>query len=235
MVDYGWCPKWQLPQGVQARITTVSEPGNLATHVNDNPILVASHRTQLAQELALPQPPKWLAQYHSTKVIEAQQAKLDEPADAIWSAQPQTVCAVLTADCLPILLCSDCGDVVAAIHAGWRGLAQGIVAETLTQLPLPANQFRAFIGPAIGPKHFEVGGDVYHAFEGLGVVDSQSFKPHIKGKWLTDLPLLAERVLQKLGIQNVTQSAICTFSDERFFSYRQDPTCGRFASLIWKN
>lgn len=233
-VGFALEPAWQLPHGVKARVTTVTEPGNLAAHVADDPANVIRHRRQLQRALELPSAPKWLAQYHSSIAVSAENSESGFRADAIWATKQGSVCAVLTADCLPILLCSDDGQVIAAIHAGWRGLAAGIISNTLKQLPQPAECFRAYIGPAISQPFFEVGDDVRDAFFSQGVVDSSSFAPHVAGKWLADLPLLAERLLTSAGIREVTKSGLCTYSDERFYSYRRDPNCGRLSTLIWK-
>ncbi|MGQ4276872.1 peptidoglycan editing factor PgeF [Pseudidiomarina sp. E22-M8] len=227
-------PAWALPDGVKARVTTVAEPGNLAAHVADDPANVIRHRRQLQRALNLPSVPKWLAQYHSSVAVAAERCESGCRADAIWGTQPKSVCAVLTADCLPIVLCSDDGQVIAAIHAGWRGLADGIISNTLSQLPQRAECFRAYIGPAISQPYFEVGSDVREAFSSHGLVDSVSFAPHIADKWLANLPLLAGRLLHSAGVREVTQSGLCTYSDERFYSYRRDPKCGRLATLIWK-
>ncbi|MFC0446335.1 peptidoglycan editing factor PgeF [Pseudidiomarina halophila] len=233
-VDFGLKPAWQLPHGIQACVTTVTEPGNLAAHVADDPANVIRHRRQLQRGLELPSAPKWLAQYHSSIAVAAENNDAGCRADAIWATQAKSVCAVLTADCLPILLCSDNGQTIAAIQAGWRGLAGGIITNTLQQLPQSAECFRAYIGPAISQAFFEVGDDVRDAFLTQGIVDSSSFAPRIAGKWLADLPLLAERLLTRAGVKEVTLSGLCTYSDERFYSYRRDPNCGRLATLIWK-
>lgn len=233
-IDFALEPAWRLPHGVKACVTTVTEPGNLAAHVADDPANVIRHRRQLQRALEVPSAPKWLAQYHSSVAVAAENVEVGCRADAIWATQPRSVCAVLTADCLPILLCSDDGQTIAAIHAGWRGLAAGIITNTLKQLPQPAECFRAYIGPAISQLYFEVGDDVRDAFLSQGIVDAKSFVPHRAGKWLADLPLLAERLLATAGVREVTQSGLCTYSDERFYSYRRDPKCGRIATLIWK-
>ncbi|RUO57904.1 peptidoglycan editing factor PgeF [Pseudidiomarina insulisalsae] len=226
-------PAWVLPKGVRACVTTTTEPGNLAAHVGDDPATVLRHRRQLQRRLHLPVQPKWLAQCHGTRVVQFETARQGAVADAIWTQQPASVCAVLTADCLPILLCSDDGQVIAAIHAGWRGLAAGIITTTLAQLPVAPQRLSAYIGPAISVRYFEVGDEVRQAFATAQLVDSATFHAH-NDRWLADLPLLAERMLERSGIADVVQSGLCTFSDPRFDSYRRDRNCGRIASLIWK-
>ncbi len=228
-------PRWALPAGVHAAITTVSSPGNLAVHVGDDPAAVIRHRRQLSRELHLDAPVKWLQQYHSTVVVDYQQASLGVAADAMIAEQTPSVCAVLTADCLPILLVSHDGAKIAAVHAGWRGLAHGIIEQTVARLNSPGAQLRAFIGPAISQDYFEVGGEVRDAFNRDQLLDEATFRPHIAGKWHADLPELARRILAQQGVTDVTLSGLCTFSDKRFSSYRQDPRCGRIATLIWKN
>lgn len=232
--NYGVIPEWQLAAGVSARITTVSEPGNLAVHVGDDPATVIRHRRMLQRQLALPASPKWLTQVHGTNVVDDQCYQAGNPADAIWSQSSAAVCAVLTADCLPILLASDDGSVIAAIHAGWRGLVAGIVEQTLARMPVATTSLSAYIGPAISRAYFQVGDDVFSAFASRGLADKSSFTPDEEGKWLADLPLLAERVLRSEGVTAVTQSGLCTYSDPRFCSYRKNPKTGRIASLIWK-
>lgn len=231
---FAYTPQWQLPDGVRACVTTVTAPGNVASHVGDDPATVIRHRRQLQRALQLPKQPTWLAQYHSTDVVCAEKVTMGTSADAIWSSAPRGICAVLTADCLPILLVSHDGQVTAAVHAGWRGLANGIIAATLAQLPVPASQLSAYIGPAISQPHFEVGAEVRAAFVEHGIVDELSFSAHKPGKWLGNLALLAARMLAQSGVTAVTQSGLCTYSDPRFYSYRRQPQCGRIASLIWK-
>lgn len=228
-------PNWRLPAGVAACVTTVSSPGNVAAHVGADPSSVIRHRRQLSRELQLSGPIKWLKQYHGTEVVAYQQARLGQPADAIIASQPHSVCAVLTADCLPILLAADDGSEIAAVHAGWRGLAQGIVEQTVAKFRCPAQQLTAYIGPAISVDYFEVGSDVRAAFNRDQLLDEQTFRPHIAGKWYADLPELARRIMLARGIREVTLSGLCTFSDKRFSSYRKQPNCGRIATLIWKN
>ena len=227
-------PNWRVPDGICAAISTVTAPGNVAVHVGDDPAKVLLRRRHLQRSLQLPQAPKWLRQQHTTYAVRAEHSSAGVVADAIWSAQGE-VCAVLTADCLPILLCSEDASVIAALHAGWRGLANGIITRTVAQLPVSPARLRAYIGPAITQPHFQVGSIVYDAFVAQGLADSRSFLPDGEDKWRADLPLLAERMLHRVGISHVTQSGLCTYSDERFYSYRRDPNCGRIATLIWNN
>ena len=225
---------WKLPEGVFAAVTTVSQPGNLAVHVDDDPAAVIRNRRQLLHELDLPVSPRWLRQIHSTRVVEFNDAYPTAEADAIYSKQPHSVCAVLTADCLPILLCSHDGSEIAAVHAGWRGLAGGIIEATLGRFQCSSHELLAYIGPAISMPAFEVGDEVRAAFISTGAVDSDTFRSHIPGKWHANLPLLAQRILEQHGCQAVQQSGHCTYTDSRWYSSRRDSSCGRIASLIWK-
>ncbi|PHR63285.1 peptidoglycan editing factor PgeF [Pseudidiomarina marina] len=225
---------WNLPEGVFAAVTTVSQPGNLAVHVGDDPAAVIRNRRQLQNQFDLPVSPRWLRQVHSTRVVDFDDAYPTAEADAIYANQSQTVCAVLTADCLPILLCSDDGSEIAAVHAGWRGLAGGIIDNALMRFDCPAHQLSAYIGPAISMPVFEVGDEVRAAFLSTGAVDSETFRSHIAGKWHANLPLLAQRILEQHGCQAVKQSGHCTYTDSRWYSYRRDSSCGRIASVIWK-
>lgn len=226
---------WSLPPGVQAAITDRACPGNLASHVHADPSAVIRHRRQLMRQLELPVAPRWLRQIHSAQVVHFNDAAPTVAADAIYADHGPAVCAVLTADCLPILLCSGDGSQIAAIHAGWRGLAQGIIQQTLQQFHGPRETILAYLGPAISVRAFEVGEDVRAAFLPLHAVDSTTFRPHIPGKWYADLSQIAALLLAQEGCKRVTFSQQCTYYDQRWDSYRRDPHCGRFASLIWKN
>ncbi len=232
-------PNWTLPAGVKAAVTTTAAPGNVAVHVGDDPAQVLLRRRQLVRQLALPSSPRWLQQTHSTRVLNLSALHSDAPmtglnADASYTNQAHQVCAILTADCLPILIAANDGSEIAAIHAGWRGLAQGIITNTLANFATPASQLTAWIGPAISATAYEVGADVREPFLSQGLVDEISFRPHIAGKWFADLPVLAQRILAQQGVEQITQSGYCTFSDQRFYSYRRNPLCGRIATLIWK-
>lgn len=225
---------WELPTGVGAIVTTVDQPGNLAAHVNAEPTEVIRHRRHLVTQANLPSAPRWLRQVHSNKVVHFSNARITQTADAIYANQAHAVCAVLTADCLPILLCSADGQEIAAVHAGWRGLLSGVIENTIHQFQCKPSAIRAYIGPAISVAAFEVGADVYSACEKLQLVDAQTFRPHVSGKWMADLPQMAERLLHRVGCADVHLSGLCTYNDARFYSYRRDPNCGRIATLIWK-
>ena len=206
---------------------------NLAQHVNDNPVNVTRNRKTIIEKLQLPAQPVWLEQIHSDRVIKADSATYMETADASYTNKKGVVCAVLTADCLPLLLCSADGNGVAAIHAGWRGLLSGVIENTVTTMR--EDNFIAWLGPAIGADCFEVGGEVRDAFIEKSPAFAQAFRKQAKDKWLADIYRLARITLAGVGVEQVYGGGGCTMTDsERFFSYRRDGKTGRMASLIWK-
>jgi hypothetical protein len=232
-------PDWPAPPGVQGFMTTraggVSEGAwaglNLGDHVGDEPSHVAANRALL--RASLPAEPGWLKQVHSARVVELGRDR-DREADAALTRQRGQVCAVLTADCLPVLFCDRAGSVVAAAHAGWRGLANGVLEATVAAMQVPAGEILAWMGAAIGPQAFEVGDDVRDAFVAQHAEAAAAFVPHAPGKWLADLYALARIRLAAVGVQAVYGGDRCTFTEtETFFSYRRDGTTGRMASLIW--
>lgn len=233
-------PDWRAPRGVRAFSTTraggVSEGPwrslNLGDHVGDDPANVAENRARLRS--VLPADPVWLKQVHGTRCIVADSAPRDAVADAAVTRAPNVVCAVLTADCLPVLLCDDEASVVGIAHAGWRGLAAGVIEATVAEMATSGECLMAWLGPAIGPTAFEVGDEVRAAFIAGDAEAEFAFAAHGKGKWLCDIYSLAARRLASLGVRRVTRPDFCTVSDAaRFFSYRRDGASGRMASLIW--
>lgn len=234
-------PDWPLPAGVRALVTTrqggQSEGAyahfNLATHVGDDPLAVAANRALLRTAYGLPDEPRWLNQVHGNRCVDAALlGSVPTNADASFTRVPQVVCAVLTADCLPILLCDRAGTAVAAVHAGWRGLAGGVIEAALAELP-PAAELLAWIGPGIGPAHYAVGDAMRATFLALDPAHAGDFIRHGQA-WHADLPAIAHRQLEKAGVAGITRSGLCTHAQsERFYSYRRSPVCGRFASLIW--
>ena len=227
-------PTWQLPEGIRAAITTSAMPGNLAAHVDAEPSTVIRARRQLVEAAELPVAPHWLRQVHGTDCVHWQDSYLTRSADAIYSNQPKSVCAVLTADCLPILLCSAKGEEIAAVHAGWRGLVAGVVAQTLRQFQSARNEIKAYIGPAISQSAFEVGAEVRQQFVAAGFSPNRFASGELE-RYYADLPGLASDQLRQLGLTDITLSQQCTFTNPMWFSYRRDHTCGRFASLIWRS
>jgi len=233
-------PDWPAPHGVRALATTrkggVSRAPwhgfNLGAHVGDDPAAVAANRALL--RLELPAEPVWLAQVHGTQCVDAAVTAPGTQADASYTRQRGVVCAVLTADCLPLLFCDDQASVVAVAHAGWRGLAAGVIEATVAALREPGERLLAWLGPAIGPQAFEVGGEVRDMFVGHDPQAASAFAATADGKWLCDIYQLARQRLDALGIRRVTGADFCTLRDAaNFFSYRRDGATGRMASLIW--
>ena len=234
-------PDWPVPDHIHAA-TTLRTGGvsqaefsslNLADHVNDKLQHVLENRQCIKNMLALPADPVWLQQTHSVQVACAELVTLNPEADASYTAKNNIVCTVLTADCLPILLCDQQGTMVAAIHGGWRGLLNGIIENTLSKMP--ASGLMAWLGPAIGAQCFEVGDDVRSAFINKSTQFTNAFKNHVNGKYLADIYQIARIILCDAGVQQIYGGEYCTVSDkERFFSYRRDGQTGRMATMIWK-
>ncbi|MBZ4202016.1 MAG: peptidoglycan editing factor PgeF [Methylovulum sp.] len=234
-------PDWPLPAGVHSATTlrlggVSSSPYsalNLATHVDDDVKAVLQNRQRIKAHLMLPSEPLWLQQVHGNDVYLGTEW-LDSPlADAIVTAQKNRVCAVLTADCLPILVCTHSGEKIAAIHAGWRGLLKGIITNTIAAMH--TTNCMVWLGPAISVKHFEVGAEVRDAFIQKDAAFASAFTEKKQQKWLADIYAIAKVELQALGIFDIYGGDLCTFADaERFYSYRRDGQTGRMASLIWK-
>ena len=240
-------PEWTLPAGVRALQTECGQGSgpyggfNLGDHVGDDPASVAHRRCQLSQVIAAD--PVWLQQVHGTRVVRLDQESVAESpqADAAMTQQRGIACAIMTADCLPVLVADRQARVVGAAHAGWRGLAAGVLESlvaAMTALPgVHPEDLTVWLGPAIGPSAFEVGSDVRDIFTGRDAANGSYFTPHpeVTGKYLADLPALARRRLQRLGIEDVTASELCTVSlPDRFYSYRRQSLTGRMATLIWR-
>ncbi len=230
-------PDWPAPTGVKSLMTTrqggVSATPwasfNLGDHVGDDPVHVAANRERLRQHL--PAEPFWLRQVHGTRVVEA--GSNAREADAALTREPDRVCAVLTADCLPVLLCDRAASVVAAAHAGWRGLAEGVLEATVATMGVPPGEILVWMGAAIGPQAFEVGGEVRQIFVRQHAKAIEAFVP-VGDKWLADMYALAQFRLASVGVTQVFGGGLCTHGEpERFFSYRRDGVTGRMASLIW--
>jgi YfiH family protein len=237
-------PDWPAPAPVRALCTTRSggvSTGrfaslNLADHVGDEPSSVAYNRALLCESLGLPAEPRWLRQVHGCSVADASLAPRECQADAAIASRPGEVCAVMTADCLPLLLCDgEEGTRVAAVHAGWRGLVEGIIEAVVARLAVPPADILCWLGPAIGPRAFEVGSEVRARFLEQGDESTGSaFRPVQGGKWLADLYALATERLEGCGVFRIWGGGMCTYSEpDRFFSYRRDGITGRMASLIW--
>jgi polyphenol oxidase len=258
-------PDWPAPSRVRSAFSLrsggVSGPPwdsfNLGIHVGDDPMAVTENRRRLRAGLGLPAEPVWLSQVHGTCVVElpatvparvpteAGAAKTGSPvampaADAVVTRAAGIVCAIQVADCLPVLLTSRDGTVIGAAHAGWRGLAAGVLEAALVALAIPPGEVLAWVGPGIGVAHFEVGDDVRAAFL-AGAADAgpdpgavRFFRPNARGRWQCDLQGLARRRLERAGVAAVYGEPHCTYADaQRFFSHRRDGRSGRMAALIW--
>ncbi len=234
-------PDWPAPQRVRACSTSrsggVSGPPfdsfNLAGHVGDDTEKVAENRARLKQALDLPAEPVWLKQVHGTRVVDAAGVSGTPEADGSYTRETGVVCAVLTADCLPLLLCDEQGSRVAAVHVGWRGLAAGVIEAALQHVG-DTRQLMAWLGPAIGPLSFEVGDEVRETFVTHDPAVQHAFRPSPPGRWLADLYHLARQRLNAQGVTRIYGGGWCTYSEsQRFYSYRRDGVTGRMATLIW--
>lgn len=233
---------WPAPPNVRALTTTrlkgASLPpfdkNNLALHVDDNPLHVEQNRIDLIRDLSLPQAPAWLNQTHSNHCVIVENDS-NRNADAAITRSIHHPLAIMTADCLPILLCNKAGTEIAAIHAGWRGLLNGIVENTINKMNSPANTLLAWIGPAICHRCYQTGNEVMKAYvERYPFTTSAFYKK--EAKLHADLPKLAELILNDMGVSGTYQSQACTFEQENeFFSYRKHAQTGRIATLIWFN
>jgi len=238
-------PDWPVPARVRAVITTRALPGasrgpyaafNLGARCGDDAEAVAANRGTLTEILGLPSAPRWLHQVHGDRSLRITEEILaGEPeADAAFTTRHDTVLAILTADCLPILISNQDGDEVAAIHAGWRGLSQDVIEHCLRRLRGPAQNLLVWLGPAIGAASYEVGAEVRDAFVAQSAQADAAFAPTRPGHWRCDLYTLARQRLGALGVTRVYGGGFDTFRDQRFYSYRRDGArSGRFASLIW--
>jgi YfiH family protein len=235
-------PDWPAPARVQAAATLrtggVSEGPfaslNLGTHVGDAAAAVAENRRLLKAALQLPAEPAWLNQVHGTSVVVANSQNPPPRADASVAHGPGQVCVVMTADCLPVLFCDRAGTRVAAAHAGWRGLAGGVLGATIRALDVPPSQLLAWLGPAIEQEAFEVGGEVREQFLALDAGNSAAFQSNARDRWQADLYQLARNELARLGVNDVHGGDLRVYADEkRFFSYRRNPRTGRMGTLIW--
>lgn len=237
-------PNWDAPKNIKAVMTTRQggfssapfDSMNLGDHVDDDWQIVAKNRASLKQRLNLPNEPLWLTQVHGLAIANADQHyKGTVEADASVAHQSGSVCAIMTADCLPVLFCNQQGTAVAAAHAGWRGLHVGILEQTVKSLNCPANEVMAWFGVAIGAEYFEVGDEVREAFVSVQAEAEKAFVPSANaGKWLADIYLLARLRLQAIGVNKISGGEYCSYKDkERFYSYRREAKTGRMASLIW--
>jgi polyphenol oxidase len=235
-------PQWPAPRAVRAAFTlrgggVSSGPYaslNLGVHVGDDAAAVAENRRRLRARLKLPAEPEWVEQVHGIGVLDLDASERARTADAVVARRGGQVCVVQVADCLPVLFASLRGNTVAVAHAGWRGLAAGVLEATVARLNLDPRELIAWLGPAIGPQHFEVGCEVRAAFLAHDAAAADAFSANERGRWQCDLRALARQRLHATGVDAVYGVDSCTFSDPaRFFSYRRDGRCGRMAALVW--
>jgi polyphenol oxidase len=246
-------PEWPIPPGVRAAFTLrqggVSQAPfatlNLGLHTGDAPEAVRENRRRVREALRLPGEPTWLDQIHGPEVVAlgsgtvAERPGTPARADAAVTREPRRICAIQVADCIPVLLAARDGSAVGAAHAGWRGLVAGVLEATVRALPVDPPEIVAWLGPAIGAAHFEVGEEVREAFLRAGAPlqvhpAASAFVPNARGRWQCDLVALARLRLEGLGVRAIYGGNWCTYADpERFFSYRRDGRCGRMAALIW--
>ena len=245
----GITPEWPIPAGVRAFISTRAggfsqvpyASNNFGLHVGDDPVAVERNRQQLGEQLGLTKTPQWLEQIHGINVVNAKADGVVRTADGSYSDQPGHACLVMTADCLPVLLCAKQGTQVAALHCGWRSLAKGICAKGIQKFSVPPCELMAYLGPAISQPNFEVGIEVLEAFFKVARNPQHAeqiaaaFKPaHRPLHFFADIYALARAELNALGVIDIYGGGYCTVADDtRFYSYRRDKTTGRMASLIW--
>jgi YfiH family protein len=252
-IEHWLVPNWPAPANIHAATTLrtggVSQGSysslNPACHVGDDADRVRQNRQIIREMLDLPAEPVWLNQIHSNRAVKAVKTASLQQADASYADESGVVCAVMTADCLPLLLCATDGSQVAAIHAGWRGLLSGIISNTVMAMQIPPSppftkggiggDLLVWLGPAIGPDCFEVGAEVRDAFLEKSAAFISAFKKQSNGKWLADIYQLARVDLAALSIVKVYGGTNCTVTEyERFYSYRRDTQTGRMATLIWR-
>ena len=235
---------WPAPARVRTAITLRTMAGlsmppfdacNLGARSGDDPAVVEANRAGLVGALGLPAQPMWLRQVHGNAVVDMDAAVRDAEfeADAAVTRSDGAVLAVLTADCLPVLLCADDGSAIGIAHAGWRGLAAGVIEATVAKLGAAPASMLAWLGPAIGPDSYEVGAEVRAAFIAHDATAASAFEETRPGHWQCDLYALARQRLADIGVHRVFGGGFDTFSDSRFYSYRRDRATGRFASLVW--
>ncbi len=235
-------PDWPAPQQVRSVITTRNGGSsqtpyhslNLGQHVGDDPAAVENNRALITEMLKLPSEPMWLEQVHGCTVLDGIGEKSGNCADASTTTTPGQVCVVMTADCLPLLLCNRAGTRVAAVHAGWRGLVDGVIEAAMARFDDPGEELLAWLGPAIGPDKFQVGDEVRERFLTENPADASAFVADGSGRWLADIYSLARTRLHFAGCGYIGGGDYCTVTEsERFFSYRRDGITGRMAALIW--
>ncbi len=236
-------PEWPVAKNVKAAVTVRAADGagdgefadfNLATHVDDDGAAVAANRSLLVEQLQLPESPRWLQQVHGCAVVDLDTAESGDVGDAAVTSQAGRVAAVMTADCLPVLLCNQAGNKVAVAHCRWRGLVAGVLAETVAALDEEPGQLMAWLGPGISQGAYEVDGAVRDPFLALDPGHADCFLENPRGRWQANLYALSRRMLADVGVEAIYGGGFCTYYDHRrFFSHRRQGVCGRMATLIW--
>lgn len=235
---FGFAPEWPAPPNVRAWVTERGSAArygtmNLALHVGDDAAAVAANRARLRAALELPSEPRWLEQVHGVRVLDLDREEGSQ-ADGAVTGRAGVVCAVMTADCLPVLLCDRDGTRVGVAHAGWRGLLNGVLPAAVAALGKAPEDLVAWLGPAIGQAAYEVGADVRDAFAAGNTATSLRFSRNSRGRWQADLYGLARDSLAAAGVRSVHGGGFCTYTDAaRFFSHRREAPCGRMATLVW--
>ncbi|MBT4836502.1 MAG: peptidoglycan editing factor PgeF [Methylococcales bacterium] len=245
MPPYDWLsPDWPAPENIRAICTTRSggcslfpyHSMNLGDHVDDDLQHVNANRQHLKRILALPRDPRWLTQIHGNEIIDADKDTKSMAADGIITSRNNMVCTVLTADCVPVLLCDQNGHQVCAVHAGWKGLAGCIIAQAIAKFDCKSSKLMAWIGPAISQVNYQVNQAMVSSFVEQSISYQQAFKYVDNDQYLADLVLLAKLQMQALGLNQIYGGQWCTFADDsKFFSYRRQNITGRMATLIWKS
>lgn len=245
LVQHWLIPDWSAPDRVPAHVRgyVTTRAGHLsahpydgfntANHVGDDPGHVEANRQSLAEYFDWTREPQWLKQVHGIEVIEARGDGVEREGDAVFTREPGQVCTLHTADCLPVFFTSKPGDVVGLAHAGWRGLADGVLESTVEKMGVAPDQLEVWFGPAIGQEAFEVGDDVRNAFLAIDATAERCFHLNMRDRWQCDLYGLARQRLQSVGVQAISGGNYCTFSDPRFFSYRRQSVTGRMLAMIW--
>jgi YfiH family protein len=234
----GFAPSWPAPPAVRAWVTERGSAArygalNLAVHVGDEARAVAANRARLRAALRLSTEPRWLEQVHGTRVLDLDREDV-AAADGAVTSRPGVVCAVLTADCLPVLLCDREGRRIGVAHAGWRGLLNGVLPAAVAALRGDPEHLVAWLGPAIGQAAYEVGDDVRDAFVARRPSAADRFERNARGRWQADLYGLARDALADAGVRSVHGGGFCTYTQaDRFFSHRREAPCGRMATLVW--
>jgi polyphenol oxidase len=235
-------PNWRAPKNVRALTTTRAEgvssgayaSFNLGDHVGDDPAAVRANRATLRNTLNLPNEPLWLKQVHGTHIVNAATAQAGATADGAWTSERGVVLVIMTADCMPIFLSDRKGAAIALVHAGWRGLAAGVIEAGVQALRVPAGELIAHLGPGIGSDAYEVGADVRSVFLDTDPRTDAAFRAGGQGKWFADMYQLARMRLHALGVRDISGGDRCTLRERReFYSYRRDGVTGRMASLLW--